>query len=129
MARTVRQLAAVRLEERLESLHFHPELAFVVDRAARINVVIALGGLEGRGVPFIERLGRLDVVVSVHQDRGLALGMEPVGVDERMAGGVDDLDVVHADAAEFIGDEVGGLRDVAFVLFESADARNAKEIF
>ena len=36
------------LHERFEGLDLHPELAFVVDRAARIDIVVALGGLERR---------------------------------------------------------------------------------
>ena len=96
------------LHEGFEGFHFHPELAFVVDRAAGVEVVVALGGLEGRSDPFVERLGGLDVVVRVAEHGGLAGGVQPVGVDERMAFGGDDLDILHADAAQFVGHVVGG---------------------
>ena len=43
-----RQLAAAGLHERFESFDFHPELAFVVDGAAGIDVVIAFGRLKRR---------------------------------------------------------------------------------
>ena len=36
------QLAVAALEQRLEGLELHPELAFVVDGAARVDVLIAL---------------------------------------------------------------------------------------
>ena len=105
------QLAAAGLQERFEGFHFHPELAFVVDGAAGVDVVVALGGLKGRSVPFVERFGGLDVVVGVAEHRGLAGGVQPVGVDERMPLGGDDLDVFHADAAQFVGHVVGGLSE------------------
>src|SRR6202167_5698777 len=43
-----RQLAAMSLHQRLEGFHLHPELALVVDRAACIEIAVALGPLEGR---------------------------------------------------------------------------------
>jgi hypothetical protein len=47
-------------------------LAFVVDRAAGVEVAVALGGLEGRREPFVERVGRLHIVVAVDEHGGLA---------------------------------------------------------
>ena len=55
--------------------------------------------------------------------------MEPVAVNEWMALGRNDLDVFHADAAQFVRDKVGGLLDVRRVLFEGAYAGNAEKIF
>ena len=80
-------------------------------------------------MPFVERLGGLDVVVGVAQGGGLAGGMQPVGVDERMSLGGDDLDILHADAAQLVGHVVGGFLNVGLVLFERADAGNAEKIF
>ena len=124
-----RQLAAAGLHEGFESFDFHPELAFVVDGAAGVDVVVALGGLEGRRVPFVERLGGLHVVVGVAQRGRLAGGVQPVGVDEGMSLGGDDLDVFHADAAQFVGHVVGSFLNVGLVLFEGADAGDAEKIF
>ena len=124
-----RQLAAAGLHEGLEGFDFHPELAFVVDGAAGIDVVIAFGRLKRRSVPFVERLGGLDVVVRVAEHCGLAVRVQPVGVDEWMSLGGDDLDIFHADAAQFVGHVVGGFLNVGFVLFESADAGDAEKIF
>ena len=123
------QLAAAGLHEGFEGFDFHPELAFVVDGAAGVDVVVALGGLEGRSVPLVERLGGLDVVVGVAEHGGLAGGVQPVGVDEGMALGGDDLDIFHADAAQFVGHIVGGFLNVGLVLFEGADAGDAEKIF
>jgi hypothetical protein len=41
----------------------------------------------------------------------------------------NDLDMLEADALEVIGDDIGGLEDVALVLLGSADARDAEEVF
>ena len=43
--------------------------------------------------------------------------------------GGDDVDVFHADAAQVVGHEMGGLLNVWFVLVERADAGDAKKIF
>src|ERR1035438_5979800 len=75
------QLAVARLEQRLKSFELHPELALVVDGAARVNVLIALGGLERRRVPLVQRLGGLHVVVRVTQRRGLVRGVQPVRIN------------------------------------------------
>ena len=144
-----RQLAVVRVKERLEGFHFHPELAFIVDRAAGVDVVVALGrqrptlhrslcfvalyGVrifinERRRFPLIQRVGRLDVIVRIHQDGGLAGGVEPIGIKKRMSLGGDHFDIVHADAPQFVGDKIGGLLHIRFVLVKRADAGNAEEV-
>ncbi len=117
------------LEQRLVGLHLHPELAFVVDRATRVDVLVALGRLPRRRVPLVQRLGRLHIKVRIAQRGGLAGGMQPVGVNQRMPLGRDDLDILEADALQVGGDHLGGLADIAFVFFGGADAGNAKQVF
>jgi hypothetical protein len=46
-----------------------------------------------------------------------------------MALGRDDLDVLHSDAAEFVGYEVSGFLYVGLVLLEGTDAGDTEEIF
>ena len=143
-------LPPLGLEQRLVGLHLHPELAFVIDRAARIDVVVALGrlgpillrslcflALEGAGIllyerrrlPFVQRLRRLHIEVRITQRRGLARGMKPVAINQRMSLGLDDLNVLEADALQIGGHNFGGLAHIVFVLFRSADAGNAQQIF
>ena len=86
-------------------------------------------GSNGGRDPFIERFGGLHVVVRVAEHRRLAGSMQPVGVNQRMALGRDDLDVLHADAAQIVGHEVGGLVHIGLVFGEGADAGNAEKIF
>ena len=65
----------------------------------------------------------------IHQDGRLARGVQPVGVKQRMSLGGDDLDILHADAAQFAGHKIGRFLNVGLVFFESADAGNAEKIF
>ena len=66
------------------ALMWHVHLALVVGRAARVDVAVAHGRLEGRRDPFIQRIGRLHVVMPVAQHGRLAGRVQPVGVDQRM---------------------------------------------
>src|SRR3974390_732581 len=79
------QLAVAGLKQGFEGLELHPELAFVVNGAAGVDVVVALSGFEGRGDPLVEGLGRLNVIVRIAERGGLAGGVQPVGVDKRVA--------------------------------------------
>ena len=65
----------------------------------------------------------------IAEHRGLARSVQPVGINQWMSLGRDDLDVFHADASQFVGDIVGSFLDVGLVLFESADTGDAKKIF
>ncbi len=75
------------------------------------------------------RIGGLDVVVAVDKNGGFTRRVKPVGVDERMAGGVDEADVFHADALEFGGEEFGSATAIVFVLGQRGDGRNAEQVF
>ncbi len=99
---------AVGGQQRLQRLDLRPHLALVVDRAARVEVAVALGGLEGRREPLVERIGGLHIVVAVEEHGGLAGGVQPVGVDQRMAVGFNQPDILHADAGQFGGQQLGG---------------------
>ena len=65
-------------------------VALVVGRATAVDAAVLDGRLERRRVPQVERIDRLDVVVGVDEDRRRAFGMQPVGVDDRMAAGVGE---------------------------------------
>src|SRR5690349_20152876 len=58
---------ATRLEMRFERFYMEEQLAFVIDRAASINISVADGLLEWRGGPQLERLRRLHVIVPIDQ--------------------------------------------------------------
>ena len=55
--------------------------------------------------------------------------MQPVGIDQRMAFGRDDFDVLHSNAPQFAGDVIRCTLDIGFVLGRGADAGNAQKVF
>ena len=59
----------------------------------------------------------------------LAGSVQPIGIDQRMSLRRDDFNILHADAAQFAGYEIGGLLYIGFVLFQGTDARNTKKVF
>ncbi len=97
-------------QQRFQRLHLRPHLALVVHRAAGVDVAVAFGGLEGRREPLVQRIGRLHVVVPINQHRGLARGVQPVGIDQRVARGLNQPHVLHADALQLRRQHLGGLR-------------------
>ncbi len=119
---------AVYRAQGLDGLDVHVHLAFVVGGSAGVDVAVAHGGLEGRALPELQRVGRLDVVMAVTKNGWLALGVQPIAIDQRIAIGRNDLDMLDAGVFQAIGDEVGGSLDVGLVLGQSADAGDAEKI-
>ena len=67
-----RQLAGRR--ELPDGLDEHEEVPLVVGHTTRVQPSVALRQLEGRRLPELERVGRLDVEVRVAEDRRRGLG-------------------------------------------------------
>jgi len=118
---------AARGEVRLERGDVQPELAFVVDAAARVDVAIADRGLErGRG-PELERLRRLHVVMPVDEDRRRARRrLSPLCEHHRMSRGRMRLDR-EPDARKMSVQPGGGGGDIACALRARAHTRDAQE--
>ncbi len=66
----VERRAPLRVERRLICLEEAEDLALVVGGAARVEGAAPHGGLERRRDPFLQRIGRLDVVMAVDQQGG-----------------------------------------------------------
>ena len=77
--------SAPRLQEGLDRLDVDEHLSFVVTRASPVDVVSTDDGLEGWRAPFLERFGRLDIVVTIDENRRTARRGPPPG---RMDNGV-----------------------------------------
>ena len=92
---------SVVLQQAFHRLEQDVSLSFVVGGAARVEIVSAHGGLEGRRRPFVERVGRLHVVMAVEQQRRLAGSFQPLGIHQRVAllGALNQLDAVQAGPA------------------------------
>ena len=71
-------------------------LPFVVGRSARIDVVVANVGLKRRRLPFVQRIGRLHIVMPVEQHGRLARRAQPFGVHQRIAFAFDQLRLLQA---------------------------------
>ena len=92
------------------------DLALVVGGAAADQPMAVDHRLERAVRPQLERVDRLDVVVAVDEDGRRALGVQPVAVDDRMAAGLADLDVLDAGSRSVVGEPLGGPPDVRGVL-------------
>ena len=122
----VERQAAALLQVRLDRLDVHEHLALVVGGAARVDLAVAHGRLERRAGPQLDRIDRLHVVVAVEEDRRLAGRVQPVAVDDRVAGRVDQPDVLQAGRPQRLGRPLGGAAHVAGVLRQRADARESR---
>ena len=94
-------------QERLDGLQEDRDVALVVARPAGEHPAVDDDRIERRRRPLVDRIGRLDVVVAVDDDRRRPGRMEPVGVDDGVAAGRRGLGVVHSDRAESLGQPVG----------------------
>ncbi len=104
------------------------QLTLVVRRAATDDAPVTHERLERRGLPELDRVDRLHVVVAVDQDRRRARRVEPVGVDDRMAGRARRLGVLEPDAGQLRGDPVRGADHVRRVLRQRGDRRDPQEL-
>ena len=111
------------LEPRLDGLQMREHLALVVGGAAGVEVAVADGRLERGREPRLERLGRLDVVMAVDQDRRLAGCTQPLGIDDRVLLGFDQLGL-EAHGRQVVADQGRGPARVGVVVGLGADARN-----
>ena len=79
------------LQIRFDPKHMSDHLAFVVGRSACIDFSIPHTWLKRRCVPQLNRIRRLDIVVTVNQNRGRALNFWRFSVDQRVAASLNQL--------------------------------------
>ena len=84
--------------------------------------------LEGRGLPQFQRIGRLHVVVAVAQHGGLARRVQPVGIDQRMLAGRDDLDFSIPAWRRLSATNCAARSISGAMLGQGADAGDAQEL-
>ncbi len=120
---------ALGRQVRLGGLGVHEHLALVVTRAAGVQGAVVPSWVERVGGPLLQRVGRLHVVVAVHDDGRLVGGGDVLGVDEGVAVGLDDLGVLHPDAVEVVGEPLGGPFHLVVVGGVGADRRDAQKLF
>jgi hypothetical protein len=103
------------------------DLALVIGGPAAKEIAVACGGLKSGRRPEVERFRRLDVIVAVEKDRGLAGGLEGFRIDQRMKFGGNDLNRFKPGGCEFVGDPASGALNVGLVLALGAHAGNAQK--
>ncbi len=85
-------------------------------------------GSKGARLPLVERVDRLDVVVAVEEHGRRSDRVEPVGIDDRVAARLADLDVLQARRQQVGGQLLGGPPAVRGVLGDPADAGDPQEV-
>ena len=121
-----REPAAGR-EDRRGGHHVRMDLAFIVGGAAREHPVADDDRLERRGGPQVQGVDRLHVVVTVDEDGRCVGGVEPVGVDDRVATGLDGLGMLEAGGGQRLDQPMSGRAAVTGMLREGRDARDPQE--
>ena len=119
---------AVRVHHGLVGLQETEDLSLVVRRAAGVELAVADGGRERRRVPFLDRIGRLDVVVAVDQERRAAGDDGPLGPDHRMPVALDQVHHRAAQPGQLGAEPVGGAAGVLGMCGEGAHAGNGEEV-
>ena len=121
------------LEQVLEGLQVHEQLTFIVVRATGVDGLFAGGrilgedGLEGAGAPLVERLRRLDVVVSIDEHRLLGTGHGLGAEDDGVAGGLIDGGLVGSGGSKQFRQPAGAAVHVGLVFGFCADGGDAQE--
>ena len=119
---------ACGLEIGLRRLDRNQHRPLVVRDAAGVEAVVADLWRERRAEPFLQRVGRLHVVVPVHQDGRLAGRTQPAACHDRVAGGRADLHLVEPGAAHALRHPFRRFLDVCGVGRVGADAGDAGEL-
>ena len=110
----VHRQIAVRGHRFLKAPQVAHELAFVVRGTTAVNAAIAEGGLKGRGLPFIQRLGRLHIVVRIDHHGATAGLMDVARQNHRMARRFVNPGA-ESDGVELGHQPVGAGADIALV--------------
>ena len=123
-----RQLAG-RAQPGMDRLPVERDLPLVIGCSAPEEQAVLLARLERWRCPKVQWVDRLDVIVPVEQRGRLARGLQPVGVDDRVPGRLDDLGVFQSDPFVLLGQVGGRAPDVAGPLRLARDARDPQKVF
>ena len=98
----VRRKRSAVFQECFNRFDVNKNLTLIVRCAPCIKIAIAYGRLEWRCFPFIERIFRLDIVMTVNKERRRAGSIQPIRIHGRMTGCFQNLDVLQSDHLQMI---------------------------
>ena len=112
----------------LKCLDVHEGLTLVIVGPAGIDGSVADFRLKGGGLPQLDRIDRLYVVMAV-DEYGLQRGIDDlVGIDYWMSGGVEHLGSFRTGFPEQFGEPAGAAVHVILVLRVRADGRYPEQV-
>ncbi len=116
---------AVTLEQRLHCFDMGKNLPLIIRCAACVEVIIADGWLKGGAEPKVKWFGRLHIVMAVNEHGGRARCVQPIGINQGMAGCGDDTAVLQANGRERRHQPFGRPLHIGRVFRLGADAGDA----
>src|SRR2546428_10899099 len=112
----------------MDRLPVQRDLPLVIGCSAPEEQGVLLTRLERWRGPEVEWVDRLNVIVPVEQHGWLARGLQPIGVDDRMASCLDDLGVLESDHLVLLGQVAGSAPYVGGALGLAGDAGDPKKM-
>ena len=120
---------AVDGAQRFNGLNVRVHLALVVRRTAGIQIAVALGRLERRRFPEFEGVRRLHIEVAIAENGRPARRVQPIGIYQRVAVGLDQFNILQTRVFQLLRDELGRAVRVLRMLGQRGNAGDAQEIF
>jgi hypothetical protein len=84
-----------RGQDRIDREQAGDDMSLVITYAAAVEFPVSQGRLEGRRLPQLQRLGRLDIIMVIDQKCPVGFAFS-LSIDDRRATGIHDLDVKAA---------------------------------
>ena len=114
--------------QRLDRLDERDQVGLHVSRAAGVNPPVAHRRFEGRTLPKVERISRLDIVMPVDQDRRFARRRVPCAEDHWMTGSLDQFNLGYPCLFEPLHDPFRAAPNISGMLRGRANARNPQQL-
>jgi hypothetical protein len=112
----------------LQGFHVHVELALVVGAATGVDHAVLHHGFKRRAVPEVHWVGRLHIVVAVHQHRGFGRVRDLLPVHDGVACRGADLRAVQAGLGQAGLHGLGAAGHLGFVPGVGAHTGNAQQV-
>ena len=118
---------AFGLQEAFQRHNGGKHVSLAVRSPAGRHLVAGQPGFEGRMIPQIQGVDGLNIEVPVDQHRGLAGGVQPVAVHDRMAPCLHDLRVLQPGLHDAVGHPLGSASHIRGMFRQGRDAWEPEE--